>query len=289
MDMLIIIILLVVVIVICLCCSSSSAGFFILQSSKPATAPARAPERAGAATPASGASAPNSTSSPKKNDPDPGSDSDPDTDPDPEPTTPPPTTPPPTTPALPPVSTTAIMLNPAMSQYNHSTIYFKELTVRDNPVAGVDIWINAPIEINHNVSIPGSWGGNIKTTIDTMWNITVTYTSPDQWRQQNQWTYGWMKIETGLQSGNSVTSYASNCCSGDTQGAYYAMRAPWTAQDARSITQSNGNRKLTFRTKDFLVKISANIVGYYAGTKRDSMEINISDTLVHGTMNIATG
>ena len=58
--------------------------------------------------------------------------------------------------------------------------------------------------------------------------------------------------------------------------------------DAASFYRTNG--VLPFlKSKDILVKISANIVGYYAGTKRDSMEINISDTLSFGTMNISYG
>jgi hypothetical protein len=197
-----------------------------------------------------------------------------------------------TTHALPSVSTSIIYLNPAMGQSNHSIIYFKELTIKDNPLAGVDVWINSPLEINHNVSIPGRWGGNIKTTIDTNWNITVTFSvgrgaenKSDQWFQHNQWTYGWMKIETFLQSGVKITEYNTNYCGGITQGAYYAMRKAWTEAEDRSISQSNSNRKLTFRSKDILVKISANIVGYYVGTKRDSMEINISDTVAFGTIN----
>lgn len=197
-----------------------------------------------------------------------------------------------TTHALPPVSTSIIYLNPAMGQSNHSIIYFKELTIKDNPLAGVDVWINSPLEINHNVSIPGMWGGIIQTKIDTNWNITVTYTSPDEWLYKNQQTYGWMKIETDLQRGTNLTTYNSDCCGVterlDSHGEYYMMRERYTPQQPIIISQSNNSNKLTFRNKENFVKIGANIVGFYANTKQTNMEINILDTLTFGSTNTAT-
>jgi hypothetical protein len=189
---------------------------------------------------------------------------------------------------IPPLSTIPVNIQAPQGQNNHSTIYFKNLTIQDNPQSGVDVWINSPLTFNHSVTIPGRWGGNITTTIDTNWNITVTYATTDKWFQHNQWTYGWMKIETFLQSGTKITNYNTNCCGGDPQGAYFAMRRDWTEQEPISIKQNNNSRKLTFKSKENLLKISANIVGYYANTKRNDMEINISDTLSYGSMNVGT-
>jgi hypothetical protein len=198
----------------------------------------------------------------------------------------------PTTP-LPNNTLLPIVINTSMGQSNNSIINFKELTVKENPAGGWNVWINAPLEINHNVSIPGRWGGNIKTTIDTMWNITVTYSSPDEWPMKQHDTYGWMKIETDLQSGTNLTTYNTNCCGGYSLDKYYMMRKKnWdggpSPQQPITISQSNNSNKLTFRNKENFVKISANIVGYYADKKRDSMEINILDTLTFGSTNTAT-
>jgi hypothetical protein len=49
------------------------------------------------------------------------------------------------------------------------------VTVNSTTIAGVvvpsyDVEILRPIELFHDISIPGSWGGNIKITTDRGWN-----------------------------------------------------------------------------------------------------------------------
>jgi hypothetical protein len=197
---------------------------------------------------------------------------------------------------LPPLSMDLVKIEAPMGQNNHSTIYFKNLTIQDNPQGGVDVWIDSPLTFNHNISQPGLWVGNITTTIDTNWNITVTYTSMDKWLSPGQWTYGWMKIETFLQGGTKITNYNTNYLGGTTQGEHYAMRPPHSSTDLKpiSIIQNNNSKKLTFKSKDNLLKISANIVGYWsAGAngnfyKANDMDIHISDKLSYGSTNVGS-
>jgi hypothetical protein len=199
-------------------------------------------------------------------------------------------TPTPTTPT--PISTIPIVINTPRGYSNNSIIYFKELTVKENPAGGWDVWINAPIEINHHShdSSQQRWGGNIKTTIDTNWNITVTFT--EEGKKANSWVLGIMKIETDLQSGTNLTTYNTNCCLGNTIDKYYTMGGLYRDKFiTQSITQSNNSKKLTFRSKENLVKISANIAIFSLGRKvlNDwTSEINISDTLTFGSTNTAT-
>ena len=60
-----------------------------------------------------------------------------------------------------------------------------------------EVEILRPIELFHNVSIPGTWGGDIKVTIDDKWNINMSFNTTDGWRQNNQWIYGRLFFQSG--------------------------------------------------------------------------------------------
>lgn len=276
MDILIIIIILVVVILICSCCSTIGYLFFFLKSSE--LSPAQTSVPAKASTPAQTSMPPRgSVTTPKS--------TSNQTDINPDTSTPPPTT-------LPPISTTTRVYNAPGGQNGHALILTTKVTVNDNPDGGFDVWINSPIEINHNVSIAGRWGGNVQTKIDTKWNITVTYTSPDGWINGNNDTVGRMSITTGLQTGGNVTNFEKPP---NYQGywKFAGNRDAGNPADKNvnvSFTQSNNSRKLTFRSKDDLLTISAEVRGYYypGGYLTDTMNINIKDTLAVGLMDITT-
>ncbi len=277
------IIIIFFVTIICLCCSTVG-GYVYLQSSKPAPALARAPAPARAQAQAPAQAQAQAQAPAPARDPDSDPDSDYDTTDAPVTTTPAPTT------TLVPLATTPRIYNAPSGQNNQSLIYTTRVTVRDNPDGGFDVWINAPITINHDVSIPGRWGGQVTTTIDTNWNIIVRYTSSDGWINGNNDTVGRLKITTGLQAGSNVTEFKT---APNYQG--YWKFAGNRDQDASaknvnvSITQTNGSRKLTFRSKDDLVTINAEVRGYYyyGGFITDTMNINISDTLSFGLVDIA--
>ncbi len=197
--------------------------------------------------------------------------------------------------SLPPISTTAVNISTPMGQINNTNIYFKELTVVDNPAGGVDVYINAPLQIYHNLTIPGKWGAGITTNIDTNWNITVTYAAADRWPRHEYDVYGMIKIETFLESNTKIEELKTKCniCKGnpDKLGDYYQIRTG-TPKDSSNpqqenitINQMNNSRKLTFKNKNSLVKISAYIAAYDGNTKLTDYGINISDTIKFSTTN----
>jgi len=53
------------------------------------------------------------------------------------------------------------------------------------------------IELRHDVSMPGSWGGQIIVTISKKWKITVRFVTANGWRENNQWTYGRLWFQSG--------------------------------------------------------------------------------------------
>jgi hypothetical protein len=62
------------------------------------------------------------------------------------------------------------------------------------------------IELRHDVSISGSWGGTIIVTISKNWNIIVRFVTADGWRQNNQWIYGrlWFKSGDDIMKSNAA-------------------------------------------------------------------------------------
>lgn len=104
-----------------------------------------------------------------------------------------------------------------MGQINNTNVYFKELTVIDNPAGDVDVYINAPLQIYHNLTIPGKWGAGIITKIDTNWNITVTYAASDRWPRHEFDVYGMIKIETFLEPNTKIEELKTKCniCKGN--------------------------------------------------------------------------
>ncbi len=276
------IIIIFFVTIICLCCSTVG-GYVYLQSSKPAPAPARA--QAPAPAPAQAQAQAQAKAPARDPDSDPDSDSDYDTTDAPVTTTPAPTT------TLVPLETTPREYNAPSGQDNQTIIFTTKVTVRDNPSGGVDVWINAPITITHDVKSPKyPWTGRVVTTIDTKWNIKVRYRSGDGWVNGNNDTVGRLKITTGLQAGSNVTEFKTEP---NYQG--YWKFAGNRDQDAAArnvdveINQTNDSRKLTFRSKDDLVTINAEVRGYFwrGGYITDTMNINISDTLSFGLVDIA--
>jgi hypothetical protein len=197
--------------------------------------------------------------------------------------------------SLPPISTTAINISAPSGQKNNTIIYFKELKVVDNPAGGVDVYINAPLNIYHGLSIPGHWGAHLRTKIDTNWNITVTYTADDRWPRHEFDVYGMIKIETFLEPNTKIEELKTKCniCKGnpDKQGDYYQIRTGTNKdntnpqQENITITQTNDSRKLTFKNKNNLVKISAYFAAYDGGNKLTDYGINVADTIKFSTTN----
>jgi len=65
------------------------------------------------------------------------------------------------------------------------------------PFQKYDVEILRDIELRHDVSVPGSWGGQIIVTISKNWNITVRFVTTDGWPQNNQWIYGRLWFKSG--------------------------------------------------------------------------------------------
>jgi hypothetical protein len=100
-----------------------------------------------------------------------------------------------------------------------------------------------------------------------------------------------MRITTGLATGAKVTEFSR---APNYQGYWkFAGRRddgnPANQNVNVSFTQNNNSRKLTFKSKDDLVTIHAVVRGYYwtGGFITDTMNIDISDTLQFGLMDIA--
>jgi hypothetical protein len=117
------------------------------------------------------------------------------------------------------------------------------------------ITILRPIVITRDISWNGTWGGTLTLIINMDWNVTLNFSSPDHWRQRNQWIYGRMSIEKDiineLQYENDVKQNVARTfnmppqVSGKVYGKYVAIKQGINSddQDAKnvSVTISLGN------------------------------------------------
>lgn len=65
------------------------------------------------------------------------------------------------------------------------------------PFQKYDVKILRDIELRHDVSVPGSWGGQIIVRISKNWEITVRFVTTDGWPQNNQLIYGRLWFQSG--------------------------------------------------------------------------------------------
>ena len=72
-----------------------------------------------------------------------------------------------------------------------------------NGLNSYNVEILRSIELFHDISIPGGWGGNIKVTINKNWGISLSFSTPDGWIQNNQWIYGRLWFKSGSESNES--------------------------------------------------------------------------------------
>jgi hypothetical protein len=176
------------------------------------------------------------------------------------------------------------------------------------------ITILRPIVITRDISWSATWGGTLTLKIDMDWNVTLTFSSPDHWRQRNQWIYGRMSIEKDiineLQYENDVkknvarTFNMSPQDTGETYGKYVAIKRGIDSDDQEaakvSVTISLGNvgyqnkyllypsvngEKQVWRYFELVrdlngfLRFDAEFVGYYAGTLRNDQKIRVTNTV----------
>lgn len=95
------------------------------------------------------------------------------------------------------------------NEQNSRTMYGERYT-------SYDVEILRDIELYHDVSIPGRWGGNIKVTINKNWGISMSFSTPDGWVQRNQYVYGFLNFSSGDDTSREGIAAAStmygSCC-----------------------------------------------------------------------------
>jgi hypothetical protein len=176
------------------------------------------------------------------------------------------------------------------------------------------ITILRPIVITRDISWNGTWGGTLTLTINMDWNVTLNFSSPDHWRQRNQWIYGRMSIEKDiineLQYKNDVKQNVARTfnmppqVSGEVYGKYVAIKQGINSddQDAKnvSVTISLGNvgyqgkyllypsingEKQVWRYFELVrdlngfLRFDAEFVGYYAGNLQYDQKIRVTNTV----------
>jgi hypothetical protein len=104
-----------------------------------------------------------------------------------------------------------------------------------------DVEILRPIELFHDISIPGNWGGNIKITIDNNWNINMSFNTPNGWRNNNQWIYGRLAFQSGNLQEES---------DGDGSGQEYTRNLYYN-NDTTYSNRYNKNIRRDFQVKSF--------------------------------------
>lgn len=176
------------------------------------------------------------------------------------------------------------------------------------------ITILRPIVITRDISWNDAWGGTLTLIINMDWNVTLNFSSPDHWRQRNQWIYGRMSIEKDiineLQYENDVKQNVARTfnmppqVSGEVYGKYVAIKQGINSddQDAKnvSVTISLGNvgyqgkyllypsingEKQVWRYFELVrdlngfLRFDAEFVGYYGGNLQYDQKIRVTNTV----------
>jgi hypothetical protein len=167
----------------------------------------------------------------------------------------------------------------------------------------IDVKIATPFTIYYDLSIPGTWGGQIITIIDKKWNILTTYQTQDGWPPNNIYGYvqGDLRIEANINEENNINTGDENVVNvySRIRNSFSRYNNSIRRPDADNFTYLevsqtpftiihglNYNKEtLSFRNLDNLVRIYTDMVSYnfyknYTSTLNNQLRIKNTLTLM---------